>query len=477
MNNYNWENVNKEIEKVVDNFGYFPSIRKLADFMDIPYSTMKDAINRGDVNSDWVNSQLSANIPDELPGNSNNGFSFTESGNEAKLLFKAAEPLTGEQAMELAGINPNEWEITSQKVNMWQVGAKSEQKDLTWVDGKKSGTVYSDGELSKTYLYQITVKLSKIKRKPVHATFNPIIIQSDFESRGLEKNDLANTEILYICDPHFGYRDTIYGELIPFHLRGFLSDLMLISNNHNPDITIWNGDLLDLADWSSFDTDPELLFTTQLAGIEAAWVLSQFRENTERQILLEGNHEQRLNRAIVKNMQSSFELKSVDELDGDSLLSVPKFLALDSIGTEWIGGYPDSRIKIGNAIFEHGNTVRKGSARTVAYMIKEAAVSRFFGHIHRTELASKWVSDIKSQIWVGSPGCACNKQYVPGANNTHNWQVGAFYITLNPDGDVMNVELINHSEGETFFRGNLLVANNYKSEFVDSLPDKWRNRF
>ena len=121
--------------------------------------------------------------------------------------------------------------------------------------------------------------------------------------------------------------------------------------------------------------------------------------------------------------------------------------------------------------------VRKGSAKTVSAMMTEATGDRFFGHIHRFELAQKYIEDLDREIYVGSPGCACDKRYTPGADIGHNWQLGAFLIHLEP-GFVAGVEHITSPlEGSTIFRGSVVKPVDYMVNFLDSLPLNYASKF
>ena len=465
MSNWDWA----EMAQIIKDDGPFPNMKVVANWLDIPYGTVVDAFKRGDLPVSELDSE---EVVEEV-----GKLSFKESGNEATLRFNAGEPLTAGQALEVAGIDTDEWRIVDQSVNMWQVGRKDKRVNLKWVDGKVDGTVDDTGKIHKTYLYQITVKLTRINRVAVKAILTPIQFKVSKpalpELAGKEKP----TTILFIADPHFGFVKS-WEQLHPMHHRPFLSSLLSIAATVKPDITVWNGDALDLADFSTFNTPPDLLQQTQLAGIELAWLLSQFRQHTGRQVLMEGNHEKRLEKYIAKNFAAAYQLKPVHELSGPPLMSVSRFLGLDSLDTEWIGDYPSGSFKFGSARFYHGNTVRKGSAKTVSAEAVEATSSRFFGHIHRYELAQKFVEDSGEDIWIGSPGCACDKRWVPGANLGHNWQLGAFLIHFNSAGRVANVETIKAElEGPTWFRGGTIAESSYFDRFFESLPDEFQGQY
>lgn len=283
------------------------------------------------------------------------------------------------------------------------------------------------------------------------------------------------TKVLFITDPHFGHIRHLHG-METIHDRMFLSGLLEVARKVKPEYVIWNGDLLDLAEFSRWDDEPELMRSTQLAAIEASWVLGQFRKACQHQIVIEGNHDVRLQKSLLKMLKPAYKLVPADDLGGEPLLSIPRLLGLASIKTRWVGGYPDSYVTINGIRFSHGNAVRSGSGKTTTYLAMGAAGSHFFGHIHRHELAVKYLPELDKQVWIGSPGCACRKGAAPGSSVDTNWQMGAFLVHI-VGADVHSVEHIaaDH-DGVAHFRGETLDSDTYMETFLDSLPAEYRRQ-
>ena len=467
MRKHDWEQLTEDLEP----FAPIESEYEIARILGLHRGTVRNALLRGDLPMSLIGE------PDAPPDSGFEKVSYRERGNMATLKYKSGEPLTPEEALRLAEIDTDEWQVTDQEVNMWQVARKDREADLVWEDGIMTGHVKDTGKMAKEYLYGVSLKLTRIRRvavKPVLRPMNFSVISdskpTDFEKRGLTA--------LFIADPHFGFRRMPTG-MTPIHCRPFINGLLTIADTVQPNVVVWNGDVLDLAEIGRFDTEPELLNSTQMAGVELGWVLSQFRSMSKRQVILEGNHEIRLQKALVKNLSAGYQLKPIHDLGGYPLLSVPRFLGLDTLDTEWIGDYPSGTLKIGTARFQHGNVVRKGSAKTISSMLPDLTGDRFFGHIHRYELAQKYIVDEGRSIWAGSPGCACDKRHTPGSDDTHNWQLGAFLIHFSKEsGAVQNVEHIsaNGPEDPIWFRGLKFASKSYMPEFRKSLPveyDDW----
>lgn len=482
---HDWKELQTKAKKAVEKTQEeFFSWADLAKYLGVPKTTLFDASVRGDFDQEGI----LVEPPSWDKPKAEKAHTTQIRGNTATVKYNAAEPLSPKELFEIANLDPEEWKISDQRINAWQMGRKDRAMDIEYSDGKATGSINDSGGIHKEYLYQVEIKLTRIKRIAVKAVLQPVLIQfpkqehEDFrevdfnelfeeEYDGpLDETDGNITEILFIADPHFGFIRKDDNSLVPFQDREFLGGLLNIADHMNPDVVIWNGDVLDLADMSTFATEPAILNNLQAAGIELSWLLAAFNRFAQRQIILEGNHEVRINKAMIANFKAAFGLKPIHDLEGYPMMSVPRFLGLDELGIEWVDGYPDNFIQVGKARFTHGNVVRKGSARTVAAEIADATVSRFFGHIHRMEIAQKHIPDRNEDVFVGSPGCACVKGRVPGSSDSHNWQTGAFYITLNGNGSVKTVETIykNHAfEGATI-RG-FEYTGSYWEDFLKSL--------
>lgn len=469
MKRHNWENLADELEP----YAPIKSEYEAARILGLSRGTVRNAILRGDLPP----SLFGKEDEDEPDLGEIGKLSIKESGNEATIKYNAAEPLDANEVLEIAGVDKSQWRIVDKDITLWQMGRKAKRVSLEWVAGKATGFVEDSGKIAKTYLYRINVKLTRINRVAVKPVLRPINISVLTSAKSVDYSE-DGLRVLFIADPHFGFRQT-WQNLTTIHSRTFINGLLTIARAIRPNVTVWNGDLLDLAEFSRFDSEPELLHSTQLAGIELGWVLAQFKSFSNRQVILEGNHEVRLQKALVKNLSAGYQLKPIHDLEGWPLLSVPRFLGLDELETEWIGNYPSGYLKIGTAKFQHGSIVRAGSGKTISALMSEVTGDRFFGHIHRAELAQKYVEDAERSVWVGSPGCACDKANTPGSDDSHNWQLGAFLIHFSQEsGHVQNVEHITAASTESpiWFRGQKFVAKSYLGEMLDSLPGEYADR-
>lgn len=400
-----------------------------------------------------------------------NELTFEEKVNNATLRFNAAEPLSLEDVLLIAKVDTGVWTVKNFKINTWHIGRKAKTVDLEYLDGVASGTVVDTGEIKKEYLYQVTVELERIQPIPSGPVIFPISITSNTKPKNATVDGSENTRrILFVTDPHFGYREERFEKPKPFQNRGFLGDLLSIASSLVPEEIIWGGDMLDLADFSKYPTEPTIVNKTQMAGIEASWVLNQFKQLCRKQTIIEGNHDVRLKKAITRNLSAAYDLRPTDDLYGPPLLSVERFLGIEGDPSmSWVGGYPASQYVCGNVIFEHGNVVRKGSGATAKAISENRMHNTIFGHIHRYERVTRNLPNSDERLVTGTPGCACSAEAMPGSGIFSNWSNGAFLITMVED-KLKLVEDITHEGGRTYFRGHVYRGQDYVSNMVGDLP-------
>ncbi|WP_218571937.1 hypothetical protein, partial [Pseudomonas sp. SZ57] len=74
--------------------------------------------------------------------------------------------------------------------------------------------------------------------------------------------------------------------------------------------------------------------------------------------LIEGNHDRRLQKSILRNAKAAFGLKRANDPESWPVLSVPNLLRLDDLGVEYVEGYPAGEKWINdNLVCIHGHKV------------------------------------------------------------------------------------------------------------------------
>ena len=123
MKKWHWE----EMGRILENDGPFQSVRAAAKWLEIPYGTVYDAFREGKLPIETiVHTKIKKAGPVTMKelNEGDQAFSFSQSGNTATLKFKAAEPLSAEEMMELASIDPDEWRIATYEIGAWQLGPR-----------------------------------------------------------------------------------------------------------------------------------------------------------------------------------------------------------------------------------------------------------------------------------------------------------------------------------------------------------------
>lgn len=197
-------------------------------------------------------------------------------------------------------------------------------------------------------LWQVWAELRR--RKPSAVEFEPVapITFRLPPPRKLAPMQRALKCALVLPDSQHGFaRSRTTGKLDPLHDRRTIDCALQIAALLRPDRVVLLGDMLDLPEWSDkFLHGPEFAHTTQAAGIDLAWCIAQLRATCPAAQIdyIEGNHEARLSRAIMRNTIAACGLAPVGDVDGPPLLSVERFLGLADLGVTYHGGYPNGEL-------------------------------------------------------------------------------------------------------------------------------------
>lgn len=268
---------------------------------------------------------------------------------------------------------------------------------------------------------------------------------------------------LVIPDMQVGYsRNVTTGELTPYHDERAMNVVTLIAETVEPDISLFIGDGIDFNGWSDkFIVRPEFYFTTQPAICAASEYIGRIRNRTKkRTILLEGNHDQRPENQIIKHLIAAYGLRSADNMEAAPVLSIDNLLGLSRMGVEYIGDYPNGEFWLNDYTrVIHGDKVKGQPGQTAAAVVRDANETTIFGHIHRTELATKTIPFRGGYRTVSafSPGCLCHVDgRVPGSKRTDQWQQGAAVIWFNDtECSIVPIPIMN---GRAFYNGEIYEA-------------------
>lgn len=349
-------------------------------------------------------------------------------------------------------------------------------------------TTLKDDEGNPVTVPNWQIKVKFVRKEPI--AVNPVVRPlkvPHFKLKKTKNRPARDMRLAVVLpDPQMGF--WLNGQKLDItHDRRALDLVVQVVRAIEPDDIIIMGDWADLADWSDkFVRRPEFAGLTQAMVIESYYWLAQLRKAAPyaRILFLEGNHEARMERYLLTHFRQAYDLRPADRLDRPPPLSLPGLLALDSLGVEYLGPYPDGRVWLNNdLVVRHGDTVRGGSGATVKAVLSSAEVSTIHGHIHRREMASKTVHRPRrigggeeiTCVSVYSPGATCRIDgVVPARAKRNQWQQGFAVVYYT---DVMHeVRILPIENGKTFWDGAILTGDNTATPSLNALLEEETGR-
>lgn len=281
---------------------------------------------------------------------------------------------------------------------------------------------------------------------------------------------------LILPDTQFGYRRDIYtDELDPFHCERSLDVALQISEILRPNLTIWLGDTLDAGPLSvKYLQEPGFALTMQPAVNTAHKYIAIFNALTDESRVLEGNHDRRLPNMLRAQAIAAFGLRRADAAPDDwPVLSVPNLLCLDTLGVEYVGGYPAAATYINdNLACVHGSKIGNKTTSSASMVVDDERVSTIFGHVHRIETRFK-TRNVRADGKISqavTPGCLCRIDgAVPSVKGSiddlarpvrhwEDWQNGIAIVKYKEGDGEFDVDVRPIINGRTFFGGELIES-------------------
>lgn len=211
---------------------------------------------------------------------------------------------------------------------------------------------------------------------------------------------------------------------VPYHDRATIEAAITEARRRGVVGVILNGDTLDSHDLSDHDKDPSApryIEEVDTARKLLAWLRQQLPK--ARIVVKEGNHEERLQRYVMKRAPALFGLDGID---------VASFLRLAAVGAEWVGGR--RVIALGRLNVIHGHEYPDGAASPVSPargLYQKARSPALCGHHHRT--SEHHGRNIRGRIeGAWTVGCACFLS--PFWRRLNDWNHGYAMIDVASDG-------------------------------------------
>lgn len=220
-------------------------------------------------------------------------------------------------------------------------------------------------------------------------------------------------KILIAGDAHFPHQDDKVILLLEKFLR-----------TYQPDIIVFNGDLLDCETISKFDRIPGGSLKEELSICREFF--SDIRMICPKAEIhyLTGNHEMRLRSYLIKNIKDPATFELIQErLSLDELLNLGKYDIKFHDLPDNISRFDDNYVKMGKFNIGHFNRVSKHSAYTIKNIIDDKGASVIQGHTHRLGLYFK--KTLNGTLIGAETGCLCKIEpdYCVNPNWSNGWVV------------------------------------------------------
>lgn len=285
-------------------------------------------------------------------------------------------------------------------------------------------------------------------------------------------------KVLIFPDSQNGFqRDTMTGELYPFHDRRCWDLGFQMIEAWQPDDILLLGDMADLCESGKYTSSLEMKTSMELALHELGFCLGKIRQLLPDGKIqwIPGNHEQRLEKAMLENFAEGYGVKKYNHYKMPNpkypAMSIPFLLGLEDIGVEWLEGYPDGIVELGLGCEAfHGTKAKSEGGDTAKAYLNDGQKSCIYGHIHRNEVCWKTVYSHGQPRYkfAASPGTwAVVGGRLPGVKKRTNQQNGMLLLSYDPNGYDINPLNYPIIEGEMFFDGYKLTGNFDMEELCD----------
>ena len=222
-----------------------------------------------------------------------------------------------------------------------------------------------------------------------------------------------------------GDRILVIGDAqIPYQDAATFAAIERFTDDFEPNVIIWDGDMFDFYNLSKYDQNPGRASNLQHELDTGAKIMERWAHrhpNAER-VLIMGNHEDRIRRFVWEH----HGLASLRALDPDQLLSA---------GGSWRVLPYGSQVHINDLVIEHGDSVRSKAGMSAWAMFQKRGMSGIMGHTHRFGVISH--RNARGQHLYIENGCTCrlDAEYAPNPDWTQAFTYGFVNngsIHLNP---------------------------------------------
>lgn len=220
---------------------------------------------------------------------------------------------------------------------------------------------------------------------------------------------------------------------IPYHDERAVKLAHLAIREIVPDTVVLLGDMVDLPAQSRFAGHPREMGRLQEQLDRYHEMLAQIRSDVPdaRIVALTGNHELRLQRAIIDSNAELLGVKRANASEELGVLTLDFLLRTKELDVELIGGYPNGAHWLeDHTVAVHGDIARQNTSSSLEYLKRDPHVSTIHGHTHRAEI--QWrttpTRDGHVQRFAMSPGTLAR---IDG-------EVPSYHSTINEHGETVH---------------------------------------
>lgn len=230
------------------------------------------------------------------------------------------------------------------------------------------------------------------------------------------------------ADTQIGYRRLADGTLDPFHDAAAMNVFIEAATRFQPDKIQILGDFLDLASQGRFAQEASFASTTQESIDTGHKFLAALRAVCPDALIvvIEGNHDKRMQNFIEANALAAFGLKRANMPDSWPTMSLPFLLRLDELNISYVDAYPAATDWDNDTTRNiHGTKANSKGSTTAQYVHQIPHLNTWAGHTHRTEITYHSVIGPRGdaiESYSANPGCLCR---VDGAVPSVNGAIGA----------------------------------------------------
>lgn len=279
---------------------------------------------------------------------------------------------------------------------------------------------------------------------------------------------------LKCADTQIGFRALPDGTFEAFHDDRAMAVFAEVCRQEQPDSIIILGDLLDLPSQGKYVQEAGFARTTQMA-LDAChtWLATLRAVSPDSKIvIIEGNHDKRMQNFIEQNALAAFGLKQANMPDSWPVMSLPNLLRLDDLNIQYQDAYPVAAYWDDEGTRNiHGTRANSRGSTTSQYSQELPHISTWAGHSHRAEITYKTVignNGDRLETYTANPGCLCRTDgAVPSVHGAlhsdgssawlvEDWQQG-FGSLLYGAGEAWPQVWRIHS-GRALYRGQIIEA-------------------